>query len=81
MKRLQKLLSFKDPIGPGSLLPREPGKQKDQNIINIIGLIKDFNFNSLRQTVTPMALFSQEEHGAIAVRMTTDNIPHLNFPG
>jgi putative ABC transport system permease protein len=40
----------------------------------ILGVVKDFNFSSLRQNVSPLAFFLGEERGTIAVRIKTDNI-------
>ena len=71
-----KLLSFKDPVGQ-NLYYLENLEGKKIKAFHIIGVVKDFNFNSLRETVTPMALFNQEEHGDLALRINTDNIPHL----
>ncbi|HEY6899944.1 MAG TPA: ABC transporter permease [Puia sp.] len=36
---------------------------------HVIGVVKDFNFNSLRQVVTPMGLFLHENRGSIALRL------------
>jgi putative ABC transport system permease protein len=43
----------------------------------ILGVVKDFNFSSLRQNVSPLAFFLGEERGTIAVRIKTDNIKTL----
>jgi putative ABC transport system permease protein len=40
---------------------------------HIIGVIKNFNFNSLRDVVTPMALVLHKESGSIAIRINTSN--------
>lgn len=44
---------------------------------NIIGVIKDFNFNSLREQVVPLVLNLQQNNGGMAVRISTRNIPGL----
>ena len=44
---------------------------------HIIGVVKDFNFNSLREVVTPMVLYMHENRGAIALRLHGGNIPRL----
>jgi len=44
---------------------------------NIIGVIKDFNFNSLREQVTPLVLNLQQDNGGMAVRIRTSDIPGL----
>jgi putative ABC transport system permease protein len=44
---------------------------------NIIGVIKDFNFNSLREQVTPLVLNLQQDNGGMAMRISSANIPDL----
>ncbi|HEY1211987.1 MAG TPA: FtsX-like permease family protein [Bryobacteraceae bacterium] len=43
----------------------------------ILGVFKNFNFNSLRETITPLALRLRRENGSITLRVTTKDIPHL----
>jgi len=45
--------------------------------LHVIGVVKSFNFNSLREMVTPLALGLGKETGSITVRMNTDNIPGI----
>ena len=68
-----KLLPFKDPINQ-TLYYVTDLASKATRAYHIIGIVKDFNFNSLREQVTPMALFYQEQRGRIAVRFHTANI-------
>ncbi|MBO9684036.1 MAG: ABC transporter permease, partial [Flavisolibacter sp.] len=44
---------------------------------HIIGIVKDFNFSSLRDVVTPLCLLLQRDNGIISVRISTTNIPSL----
>lgn len=44
---------------------------------HIIGVVKDFNFNSLREVVTPVILFLGRDQGRIALRIHSDNIHRL----
>jgi len=44
---------------------------------NIIGVIKDFNFNSLREQVAPLVLTLRQDNGAMAVRISGSDIPGL----
>ena len=41
---------------------------------HIIGVIKDFNFNSLRDQVAPMVLNLQQDNRGMAVRISTHDI-------
>jgi len=45
--------------------------------VHIIGVVKDFNFNSLRYNVTPVVLLYQDDWGALAIKIKTANIPAL----
>jgi putative ABC transport system permease protein len=71
-----KLLPFKDPIDQ-TLYYVTDLTSKNIKAYHIIGIIKDFNFNSLRRQVTPMALFFAEERGRIAIRFQTANLSSL----
>jgi putative ABC transport system permease protein len=44
---------------------------------HIIGVIKNFNFSSLRDEITPLALLLKHEPGNISVRINTANIPEV----
>jgi putative ABC transport system permease protein len=71
-----KLLGFRDPVNKTvySLEDIKSGKTKQ---FRILGVVKDFNFNSLRQQVTPLAMFLQEQNGRIAVRIKSPDIGSL----
>jgi putative ABC transport system permease protein len=43
---------------------------------HIIGVIKDFNFSSLRDVVTPLILFLGKDNGNISVRINSTDIPN-----
>jgi putative ABC transport system permease protein len=44
---------------------------------HIIGIIKNFNFSSLRDVVTPLALFLGKSNGNISVRINSTGIPNI----
>ena len=52
-------------------------KTKKVKAYHVIGVVKDFNFNSLREVVTPLALFLEHDQGNFALRVHTDHIPQL----
>jgi putative ABC transport system permease protein len=52
-------------------------KTKKVKEYHIVGVVKDFNFNSLRQVVTPVVLFLQPDQGSIAVRVRGGTIRGL----
>ncbi|MES1217349.1 MAG: ABC transporter permease, partial [Bacteroidota bacterium] len=71
-----KLLGFTDPVNQ-KVYTLEDLKSKKTLTYNIVGVVKNFNFNSLREQVTPLALFLREENGSIAFRINSKNIPAL----
>ena len=71
-----RMLSFKDPLNK-NLYYLNNFQTKEITSYHIIGVMKDFNFNSLRQQVTPLALFKSEEHGSVAMRINTDNVSNI----
>ena len=71
-----KLLNFDDPLNK-TLYYITSLKEKSLKEYHIIGVLKDFNFNSLHQMVSPLALFYSEEKGSLAMRIKTTNISSL----
>jgi putative ABC transport system permease protein len=68
-----KFLGTKDLLNK-SLYRIDDIKTKRIGEFHIIGIIKNFNFNSLHEVVTPMALVLQKESGSMAVRIKTSNV-------
>ncbi|MGE5521779.1 MAG: ABC transporter permease [Candidatus Dadabacteria bacterium] len=71
-----KLLGFTDPVDK-ELYYITSLQTKSSKAYRVIGLMKNFNFNSLREEVTPMALFLGTDKGSVAIRYQTGNIPAL----
>ena len=71
-----KLLPFDDPVDK-TLYYLTSIQSRETKAYHVIGVVKNFNFNSLREQVSPMALFYAEERGKIAIRFKTTNIPGL----
>lgn len=71
-----KLLGWKDPINKKLYTP---ASQTSSTLItySVVGVVKDFNFNSLRQQVSPLGLFLGQENGSLAIRVNTTDIPGL----
>ena len=44
---------------------------------HIIGVIKNFNFSSLRDVVTPLGLFLGKDNGGISVRIKSTDVPNV----
>jgi putative ABC transport system permease protein len=72
-----KLLSYTNPLNQLLYTPADNSLKKI-NSYHIVGVIKDFNFKSLRKNVTPMALILDEDRGALSIRISAGaNIPAL----
>jgi len=70
------LLGFSDPLNQLLYLPMD-SKASVMKPFHIIGVIKDFNFKSLRDNVTPLILFDAEDTGCLSIRMNSADIPGL----
>jgi putative ABC transport system permease protein len=70
------LLGFSNPLNQLLYLPMD-SKASVMKPFHIIGVIKDFNFKSLRDNVTPLILFDSEDTGCLSIRMNSANIPAL----
>ncbi|HEY8784512.1 MAG TPA: FtsX-like permease family protein, partial [Mucilaginibacter sp.] len=73
-----KFLGLKDPINK-PLYRSNGGKQDISNskAYHIIGVVKDFNFSSLRNVISPVVLVLARNTGALSVRVNTKNLPAL----
>ena len=71
-----RLMGVGDPVGR-KLYNLDDLKTKHVTEYHIVGVVKDFNFNSLRQVVTPMGLFLKEERGKIALRIHTPDLKRV----
>jgi putative ABC transport system permease protein len=69
-----RLMPWHDPLGQ-NLYEREDVKKV--NTYHVIGVVRDFNFNSLREVVTPMILMLRENRGSIALRVKTADMQRL----
>jgi putative ABC transport system permease protein len=52
-------------------------KTKKFRTYNIIGVVKNFNFNSLKEEVSPLLFYLGKNQGSMAVRIKTEDIPGL----
>jgi putative ABC transport system permease protein len=74
-----KLIGFKNPLT--ETLYRPSGYASNGGFaskpFHIIGVVKDFNFNSMHDKVGPLIIELSENYGRIAMRINTKNIPAL----
>lgn len=71
-----RLMQGADPFRQ-NLYEMEDLQMKKLDKYHIVGVVKDFNFNSLRQVVTPMVLFLHENRGQLALRVHPANVQRL----
>jgi putative ABC transport system permease protein len=72
-----KLLGFEDPINKPLYYLTDFTKKSDARAHHIIGVVKDFNFNTMHQQVTPLALTYGNNIGKIAIRVKSKDIASL----
>lgn len=59
----------------GKKLGRTSGKKEDMELFTVIGVVEDFHFESLRNTIAPLALFLERSANLISFRIKPENIP------
>jgi len=69
-----KVIGYKDPIGKKIY---GIGNDKKTIAYNIIGVVKNFNFESLRQNISPLAFFLGKSDGFASFKVNTSNINNL----
>lgn len=71
-----KQMGVLDPLNKSMFVPMD-NMAKTFKEFHIIGVIKDFNFTSLRTNVSPVVLMYGQEYGALSVKLNTANITPL----
>jgi len=71
-----KMMQGRQPVG-ADLYELNDIRKKSVSEYHIIGVVKDFNFSSLKEVVTPMVLYLHESRGRIALRVGGSDIHHL----
>jgi putative ABC transport system permease protein len=67
-----KMLGYNNPLDKKLYSPQENGKPTIE--YHIIGVLKDFNFSSLRDNITPVVMVMAESNGALSIRVNTKNL-------
>jgi len=70
------LLGFQQPVNQ-QVYTLDDLATKSTKTFRIVGVVKNFNFSSLREQVSPLALFLREQNGRIAFRINTNNLTAL----
>lgn len=71
-----KFLGFDNPVDK-LLYQALDGKHTKVKVYHIIGVVKDFHFNSLRENISPVILRLGEDTGDLSIRVSTSNLPAL----
>ncbi len=71
-----KLFGFKDPLNR-PLYYMYDFPKKNLTKYHILGVVKNFNFNTLREEVTPLCFLYQQQNSSIAFRVQSANMPAL----
>jgi putative ABC transport system permease protein len=71
-----KLLGYKNPLDHFIYTPANSQLSK-LNKLHIVGVVKDFNFESLKDNVPPLVLNFQPNMGVMSIRIKTADIPGL----
>ncbi|WP_158642812.1 ABC transporter permease [Mucilaginibacter ginsenosidivorax] len=67
-----KQFGFKDPLNK-PIYRNSIGIEK----FHIIGVVKDFNYSSLREEIKPLALIYGDSRGTLSIKVRTANLPSL----
>ncbi|CAN5647328.1 ABC transporter permease [soil metagenome] len=71
-----KILGFKNPLGKRIWRPDDP-QLKTKKLYTIIGVIKNFHFESLRRNIGALSLVLDANSGAASFRISRANVPVL----
>lgn len=74
-EKTAEILDFKDPIGQ-KIYSNAPG-QTEQQVYTIVGVVKNFNFESLRKNIGPLCFSLGRETGSTAFRVSTTGVQDL----
>jgi len=58
----------------GKSIGRVVSNQGDMKLFTVIGVVEDFHFESLRETIGPLVMFLGEENARVAFRLKTEDI-------
>ncbi|MDO3643993.1 ABC transporter permease [Mucilaginibacter sp. L3T2-6] len=71
-----KQLGFTDPIGQFIYTPND-NMAKTIKKYHVVGVMRDFNFRSLKENISPLMLRMDEDRGAVTARIRSANIPAI----
>jgi putative ABC transport system permease protein len=72
-----RMYNFSDPIGKSLYYIRDINHPENVTVMHIVGIVKNFNFSSLRQQVLPLSLMLGQNLGNIVLRVHSNDIHQL----
>lgn len=67
---------FKNPIGQ-QISTVGDGSEGSKHTYTVVGVVKDFHFESMHQHIAPLVIFYGKDNNQLALRIQTNDIPRL----
>ena len=72
-----KKLGWENPVGKRFVFRPPPGREGETTYVSVIGLVKDFHLQSLRERINPLIIFYDYDNlFSVSIRLAPDNITH-----
>jgi putative ABC transport system permease protein len=72
-----KKIGWENPVGKRFVFRQPPDSGRDTIYFSVIGVVKDFHLQSLRERIEPLIIFyDYDSLRTFSVRIAADNIPH-----
>jgi ABC-type antimicrobial peptide transport system permease subunit len=70
-------IGWKDPVGKRFVFRPPPNSEREVFYLSVIGVVKDFHLQSLREKIEPLIIFyDYSSLGRLSIRIAPDNVPH-----
>lgn len=70
-----KFLGFANPVG--KMLYYDEGSKQSSKRYTVIGVVKDFNFDSMRENISPVVMTLDYNTGNLAIRLNSADLPAI----
>jgi putative ABC transport system permease protein len=72
-----KKIGWENPVGKRFVFRPPPGQEGETTYTTVIGVVKDFHMQSLREKINPLVIFYDYDNlFTVSIRITPDNIQH-----
>lgn len=72
-----KLIGYNDPVGKVIYAPSNANGDNSLHPVRIIGVVKDFHFESMRQSIGPLCMMLRNSTGLVSFKTSTGDIKNL----